>query len=67
MSPSPDGSGILFIAFLARKRYSGQQETAPNSAPESSGCSVAQLLNFNKYTYEKYFYNFGFIALICEL
>jgi len=27
--PSPDGSGILFLASLARKRYSGQQETAP--------------------------------------
>jgi len=28
--PSPDGSGILFLASLARKRYSGQQETASN-------------------------------------
>ncbi len=27
---SPDGSGILFLASLARKRYSGQQEIAPN-------------------------------------
>ena len=24
--PSPDGSGILFLAFFARKRYSGQQD-----------------------------------------
>jgi hypothetical protein len=24
---SPDGSGILFLAFSARKRYSGQRET----------------------------------------
>ncbi|UWY29804.1 hypothetical protein [Flavobacterium sp. TR2] len=23
---SPDGSGILFLASLARKRYSGQQD-----------------------------------------
>ena len=23
---SPDGSGILFLAFSARKRYSGQQD-----------------------------------------
>ena len=29
MMASPDGSGILFLAFSARKRYSGQQETAP--------------------------------------
>lgn len=26
---SPDGSGILFLAAPARKRYSEQQETAP--------------------------------------
>jgi len=26
---SPDGSGILFPASLAGKRYNGQQETAP--------------------------------------
>jgi hypothetical protein len=36
---SPDGSGILLLASLARKRYSGQREIAPkNSAycnPES--------------------------------
>jgi hypothetical protein len=30
-SPSPDGSGILFPASLAGKRYSGQQEKAPGS------------------------------------
>jgi len=29
-SSSPDGSGILFPASLAGKRYSGQQEVAPN-------------------------------------
>jgi len=27
---SPDGSGILFLFSLKRKRYSGQQEIAPN-------------------------------------
>jgi len=27
---SPDGSGILLLASLASKRYSGQQETASN-------------------------------------
>jgi len=30
--PSPDGSGILFLASLDRKRYSGQQEIAPGSS-----------------------------------
>jgi len=28
--PSPDGNGMLFLASLARKRYSGQQELAPS-------------------------------------
>jgi len=28
---SPDGNGILFLAPLARKRYSGQQEIAPKN------------------------------------
>jgi hypothetical protein len=27
--PSPDGSGILFLPSLGKKRYSGQQEIAP--------------------------------------
>ena len=31
--PSPDGSGILFLAPLARKRYSGQPEIAPKNYP----------------------------------
>ncbi|OYU80551.1 MAG: hypothetical protein CFE23_08680 [Flavobacterium sp. BFFFF1] len=30
--PSPDGSGILFLSSLERKRYSGQPETAPDHA-----------------------------------
>jgi hypothetical protein len=29
--PSPDGSDILFVFSLKIKRYSGQQEIAPNS------------------------------------
>ncbi len=29
--PSPDGTGILFLASLGRKRYRGQQETAPEN------------------------------------
>ncbi|MFV5693981.1 hypothetical protein ACM55G_00900 [Flavobacterium sp. LB3P122] len=31
---SPDGSGILFLASLARKRYSVQQEIASEINPE---------------------------------
>jgi hypothetical protein len=31
INPSPDGSGILLLASLARKRYSGQQEQAPEN------------------------------------
>ena len=29
--PSPDENGILFLAPLARKRYSGQREIAPEN------------------------------------
>jgi len=31
ISPSPDRSGILFLAPLARKRYSGWLEIAPKN------------------------------------
>jgi hypothetical protein len=33
--PSPDGSDILFLAFSARKRYSVQQEKAPDKNREN--------------------------------
>lgn len=32
ISFSPDGSGILFPASSAGKRYNGQQETAPKNS-----------------------------------
>jgi hypothetical protein len=31
--PSPDGSGILFLLSLSRKRYSGQREIASKKKP----------------------------------
>jgi hypothetical protein len=30
--PSPDGNGILFFFSLKKKRYSVQQETAPENS-----------------------------------
>jgi len=33
---SPDGSGILFLPSLGRKRYSGQREIAPENKKSTS-------------------------------